>query len=335
MIYQELERFVDKKIPFALVAVIEKRGSGPVSMDSRMAVTFDDSIGTVGGGVLEARAKERAVSCLENGSSEVIQFVLREDGNVDLICGGEVKLFIKPFLPENPDYRLMEKAIRFSKQGTDVCMGFVISPFEGVYLHTGSTGEDLGIPEGIKERIKELCEQTAIEGKSRFFKNEFSAFIEYISRKPMLVLFGGGHVSYYLSKIASLNGFSITVIDDRPEYANRERFPEAERVIAGDYGEVTDSLTLDGNTYIVIQTRGHEIDKEVLKRVINSNAVYISMIGSRRKVNLIFRRLREEGIPEDLLRRVRAPVGLDIGSETPPEIAVSIMAQIIMERRKK
>jgi len=335
MIYQELDKFTDRKEPFALVAVVEKIGSGPVSPDSRMAVSYDDLIGTVGGGVLEARAREKAISCLKNGKTEIIHFILREDGNVDLICGGEVKLLIKPFLPENPDYELIEKAIKHLKQEKEVCMAYFISPTEGTYIYTDSSEEYANISGDLVLRARELCHETLKNKKSRYITDgELSVFFEVITHRPRLVLFGGGHVSYYLSKIASLNGFSITVIDDRPEYANMDRFPEAERVISGEYEDISGNLNFNDNTYVVIQTRSHEIDRKILRKIIDSDAKYIGMIGSRRKVNLIFKSLREEGVSEDLLQKVRAPVGLDIGSETPPEIAVSIMAQIIMERRK-
>ncbi len=335
MVYQEIDRFTDRKEPFALVAVVEKIGSGPVSPDSRMAVSYDNFIGTVGGGVLEARAREKAISCLKNGKAEIVHFILREDGNVDLICGGEVKLLIKPFLPENPDYELIERAVQFLKEEKDICVAYFISPAEGTYLYTGDSEEYANVSRDLVLRVRGLCQEILRNKKSKYITDgELSVFLEIITHKPQLVLFGGGHVSYYLSKIASLNGFSITVIDDRPEYANMDRFPEAERVISGEYEDITENLNFNDNTYVVIQTRSHEIDRRILRKIIDSDARYIGMIGSRRKVNLIFNKLREEGISEDSLQKVRAPVGLDIGSETPPEIAVSIMAQIIMEKRK-
>ncbi len=335
MIYQELGRFIEEKKPFALVAVIEKIGSGPASLESRMAVSPDQSIGTIGGGTLEAKAKDEAMMSLKDGKPRISHYILREDGNVDLICGGEVKLLIKPFLPESKDYKLMEIAIQLIKENKSVCMSFLLSPFAGTYLYSEDRDEYSDIPEQIIGKVKKLCSQIITKGKSQYFESsEFTAFFEAITGSPEIILFGAGHVSYYLSKIVSMLGFSITVIDDRPEYANKERFPEAKKIITGDYEGILEKIKPNNNTYVVIQTRSHELDRKILGKIIHSDAKYIGMIGSKRKVRKIFETLKKDGIPENLLKRVKAPIGLDIGSETPPEIAVSIAAQIIMERKR-
>ena len=158
-------------------------------------------------------------------------------------------------------------------------------------------------------------------------------FIEPILPPVSLYIFGAGHVSVNLYKVAGNAGFEVTVIDDRETYANRERFPEAREVIAEDFDQAMARLTPNESSYIVIVTRGHRDDMRVLRWAVQTQAKYIGMIGSKRKTIGIFRELTQEGIPAALFERVHAPVGLDIGSVTPEEIAVAITAELIAVRR--
>ncbi len=161
----------------------------------------------------------------------------------------------------------------------------------------------------------------------------FQVMLEVHERPATLVVVGGGHVGKALSVIGDLCGFSVTVIDDRPEYANAERFPEADKVIRGRFDEVLRDLPVDRNTYIVCVTRGHRHDETSLRQVVGKPAAYIGMIGSRRRVGAVLQHLVEEGAEREAVARVRTPIGLDIGAETPEEIAVAIMAEVIQVRR--
>ena len=158
-------------------------------------------------------------------------------------------------------------------------------------------------------------------------------FIEPVLPPASLYIFGAGHVSVSLYKVARNAGFDVTVIDDREAYANRERFPEASEVIAEDFDQATARLTPNESSYIVIVTRGHRDDMRVLRWAVRTQARYIGMIGSKRKTIAIFRELTNEGIPAELFERAHAPVGLDIGAVTPEEIAVAIPAELIAVRR--
>jgi xanthine dehydrogenase accessory factor len=159
-------------------------------------------------------------------------------------------------------------------------------------------------------------------------------FVEPIPPPASLYVFGAGHVSISLYKIAKSAGFDVTVVDDRESYANRERFPEAREVIAEDYEQAMARLSPNESSYIVIVTRGHRDDMRVLRWAVQTPARYIGMIGSKRKTITIFRELTEEGISAELFTRVHAPVGLDIGAVTPEEIAVAITAELIAVRRQ-
>lgn len=158
-------------------------------------------------------------------------------------------------------------------------------------------------------------------------------FVEPVLPPASLYIFGAGHVSVNLYKVASSAGFDVTVVDDRAAYANRERFAEAKEVIAEDFEPAMARLTPNESSYIVIVTRGHLYDMRVLRWAVQTPARYIGMIGSRRKTITIFRELTKEGIPAELFERVHAPVGLDIGAVTPEEIAVAITAELIAEHR--
>jgi xanthine dehydrogenase accessory factor len=158
-------------------------------------------------------------------------------------------------------------------------------------------------------------------------------FVEPILPPADLYIFGAGHLATSLYKVARIAGFDVTVIDDRETYASRERFPEAQQVIAEDFDKAVAQLTPSESSYIVIVTRGHRDDMRMLRWAVQTPARYVGMIGSKRKTIGIFKELQQEGLPAQLFDRVHAPIGLDIGAITPEEIAVSITAELIAKRR--
>ena len=160
-------------------------------------------------------------------------------------------------------------------------------------------------------------------------------FVEDIAGKPNLIICGGGHIALPLSRMGKMLEFNVTVIDNREEFANEERFPHADNVICRDFDEALEDADINGNTYIVIVTRGHKDDRRCLEKVIRTNHKYVGMIGSRAKVASVFKAMIEEGYTEEELKTVHSPVGLKIGAQTPEEIAVSIFAEIIEVKNKK
>jgi xanthine dehydrogenase accessory factor len=162
---------------------------------------------------------------------------------------------------------------------------------------------------------------------------DLEVFIEPILASPTLYIFGGGHIALPLAKMSKLLGFKIAVIDDRAEFANIERFPEAEFVLAGDFTESFPRLKIDQSSYIVIITHGHQHDELVLEWAVGTPAKYIGMIGSKTKVKATFSHLLAKGVPKEKLDSVYSPIGLEIGAQTPEEIAVSILAEIVKIRR--
>jgi xanthine dehydrogenase accessory factor len=162
---------------------------------------------------------------------------------------------------------------------------------------------------------------------------QLDIFVEPVLPVPGAFIFGGGHISKSLSKVASLAGFSTTIVDNRESFANAERFPEAAAIYADEYEDVFPRLSINETSYIVIVTRGHRDDMRVLRWAVATNARYISMIGSKRKVINVVKELEGEGVAADSFERVFAPMGLEIGAVSPEEIAVSVVAEMIAVRR--
>ncbi|MBI4289277.1 MAG: XdhC family protein [Chloroflexi bacterium] len=160
-------------------------------------------------------------------------------------------------------------------------------------------------------------------------------YLEPIISQPALFLIGAGHIANYTAKLAKSVGFKVTVVDDRPAFANKEKFPEADSVVAQEFELALPELKITRNSYIVIACRGHELDQMVLQWAVMTDARYVGMIGSKKKVKTTFDNLKQKSIPAERLQKVHAPIGLEIYSETPEEIAVSIVAELIKVRRQK
>src|SRR4030081_2181753 len=162
---------------------------------------------------------------------------------------------------------------------------------------------------------------------------QLDVFVEPVTPPPRAIIFGAGHISKSLCKVASLAGFSTTIVDDRDTFANRERFPEADEIFAEEYEEVFPKLTVHESTYLIIVTRGHRDDMRVLRWAATTPARYVAMIGSKRKVISVVRELEKEGLTREQLARIHAPMGLGIGAISPEEIAISVAAEMIAVRR--
>lgn len=162
---------------------------------------------------------------------------------------------------------------------------------------------------------------------------QLNVFIEAIVPQPHAFIFGAGHISKSLAQVTQLSGFGVSVIDNRESFANRERFPAVDEVIAAEYEDLFEKLEVNSSSYIVIVTRGHRDDMRVLRWAITTDARYIAMIGSRRKVIAVIKEFEKEGVARESFERIHAPMGLEIGAITPEEIAVSVAAEMIAVRR--
>jgi len=202
-------------------------------------------------------------------------------------------------------------------------------PMENEVIQEAQSALETGIPRLVHYTLKEVD-----SGHMGVCGGENDVFIDIIAGRKQLIIVGAGHVGEQLSKQGAFLGMEVIIMDDRSEYANKKRFPAAHRIIVGDVAEELKQFPITPWSHVVIVTRGHELDGVALSSVIHSPARYIGMIGSRTKKARIYKELNEQGIEQELLNRVHAPIGLDIGAETPEEIAISIMAEIISIGRK-
>jgi xanthine dehydrogenase accessory factor len=173
----------------------------------------------------------------------------------------------------------------------------------------------------------------ALDDNGLLCGGQLDVLVEPVLPLQVAYLFGGGHVSLALSKVASVAGFSVVVVDNREQFANRQRFPEADQVYAEEFEEVLPRLPVNGSSYLIICTRGHKDDMRVLRWAVTTPARYVGMIGSKRKAIEILQELEKEGLPREQLERVHSPMGLEIGAITPEEIAVSVVAEMVAIRR--
>jgi len=315
--------------PFCMVVMIHSRGSTPRSAGSRMLVLGDGSIrGTVGGGKMEAEAIAAAVDVLKTGKSRILDFEFsgEDAASLDMICGGSARILLEPVVSHSSSLRNVMHALKSQKS-----RGWMITEIQ-------STGE---VQNRFVDQIPASLlpdDLSAVPGdiSQRPFltiENDQLVFVDPLIPPSRVLVFGAGHVSRSLAAVAHITGFSVSVIDDRADFANRERFPDSDEVLVVDpIAAYFEQHAVTNSDMIVIVTRGHLADQEVLERALQTNAGYIGMIGSRRKRELIYRSLREKGFGEDQIARISSPIGLSIGAETPEEIAVSITAELIQKR---
>ena len=310
----------------ALATITEKKGAAPRDEGARMFVTSEGRIyGTIGGGLVEADARRAAMDVIGTGRHRMLHFSMdgKGVGDEDMICGGNVNVFIEPVDERQRGlYDAVRNVIKRDAKGLIVTR-YTDSGLLKSLLHSDGTVEGDPLDHAVIARLSVNTERPILE--------EGLIAVPILTRSR-LYIFGAGHVSRYVSRIAHMTDFDVTVIDDRADYCNEVRFPEAKEVIVEAFDTVFELLPFYGSEYVVIVTRGHRHDALVLGHVLKRPTRYVGMIGSARKTTMVFSHLKAKWVDERLLAQVYAPIGLDIGSETPQEIAVSIVAELIMVR---
>ncbi|RPI84012.1 MAG: XdhC/CoxI family protein [Planctomycetaceae bacterium] len=323
----------------AYTALVETRGSTPQKAGATMLVYPDGSqTGTLGGGCVEAEVKRRALRLLDDGQTELVTFQLDDNYGWDdgLICGGRMKMLVDPVRP-GQDIAYFEKLKHLLSLGAPVTEAVILDGEASGGGHVADRflldehGQVIvararqSLPDSAKQHLRPLS------SRPRPYVESGISFLPFL-RRCRLVIVGGGHVGQKVSQLASEVDFDVWVVDDREEYCNSGRFPEAKRLIVGPVDQALSGLEIDHNTYCLIVTRGHNHDEEALYHLAETTAAYVGMIGSRRKIRLIFEDLLAEGISRESLRKVHAPLGFEIGSQTVPEIAISIVAELVAHR---
>jgi xanthine dehydrogenase accessory factor len=318
----------------ALVTVIATTGSTPGKAGYKMLVfgREESIVGTVGGGLLEAKMIEEALAMLPRPTTQVFQFRLGETPNDEKgICGGSIEFLIETF--DSASLPFFREITSVQSRGHNGAIISIISPGEvprKIYLAEPEQMEALRSvgQTSLGAEIADAAKGMLAAGSrgTRVFAGGLDLFAEPLAKPHTVVLFGAGHVSSYVARFARSVHFSVVVCDDRPEYANRERFPNADQIVVEDFARAFDQIRLDGPSYIVIVTRGHRHDEIVLEQAVRTNARYIGMIGSKRKTLTLLQNLRDQGIPKERLDRVYAPISAE-------EIALSIVCVLVKIKR--
>jgi len=328
-----------------LATVISKSGSAPCLAGSKMIVMKDGtSLGTIGGGVLEAEGQKRAADVFQSGLSQILTFDLsgRDAASMSMICGGQVEVFLE-LITADPANRVVFKALHAALHSGEKC--FTISDLGTAHGEIGSIcrclvhqgNSFIGTfhhPESWLASLGEHAHRSIYPVVTTMENRRF--LVERCYTPSTVFIFGAGHVSQQLALLTGNVSFHTVVLDDREEFANQKRFPSADQVLVLDsFTNCFNGLDMGADSYVVIVTRGHTHDKTVLEQALATDAGYIGMLGSRKKIVDIRKDLLADGFSEEQVNRIHCPIGDKIDAESTAEIAVSIVAELIKKKEKK
>ena len=345
-VFHEAVNRLEKGESVVVATVIRTKGSTPQKPGAKLLVRQDGTgAGTLGGGCVEGDIWFAAKQLMQQGGEaeyreyELNEELAAEDG---LVCGGTMYFLIDPvYTPE--DYLPYAREIDFAYKGEGaVALATVIkSGNDGksrigdklFIRENGKTEGTLGNLETDKGAI-EKAKILMIHGRNEYVMTASGAeyFIEAYTTPPQLVICGGGHVSRALASLAKPLEFRLFITDDREEFANEDRFPEADIIVSQKPEDALPNLPINPNTFIVVATRGHRYDNSALLAAAKTPARYVGLMGSKRKTILIYEDLMRSDLSLDRIREIRSPIGLDIKARTPEEIAISIMSEMLMFR---
>jgi xanthine dehydrogenase accessory factor len=336
-IYNKAAQLLEAGQNIALITVVSTAGSTPGKVAYKMLLWGDDAqtLGTVGGGFIEAQIINIAKNLLSKPQTHFCSFNL--DGNAldqKPICGGSIAMLLETF---DKNSLTLFKDLSSADNLIGAALISFISPQKPPKkillknIDRPDAFSNLNFSPETANSVKQIVakEQTT---KSTL-PDGTQIFIETIPLRPMLFIFGAGHLACHISKYAKSVNFNVTVWDDRPEFANKDRFPDAAQIIVDGFENILDKVSLNDNSYIVIVTRGHKSDELILEQALTTSAKYIGMLGSRKKTSSILNNLKKRKVPQQPLNRVYSPIGISIGAVTPEEIAFSIVAELVKIRR--
>ena len=318
---------------FVLATIVEQQGSTPRDSGTQMIIRSDGRIiGTIGGGSSEAQVMATSSQLIKNRSAQylTINMTGKDAAESDMICGGIVKILMQTIQPVDLPALRKARAAEENRQ-----KGWLVTLIENqryALVFIDDEGRCIcGSP--LPEPLQDLCRDATKSAMHTQHIKDITLHAQPLHPQGQVYIFGAGHVALDTAKICALLGFETTVLDDRTEFLNPQRYPSSHRVLLDDFQHIPD-LPVDKDTYIIIMTRGHLADKQCLDWALarDCKAAYIGMIGSLRKRNLMYDQLRQEGIAEDRIARIHSPIGLRIEAQTPAEIAVSIAAELIQQR---
>ena len=319
----------------AVASVARRRGSLPMASTAKLLVTAGGArMGTVGGGCLEAEVIERCLDVIERRSPSVSEHELNAElaGDYGLTCGGIATIVVEPVYPDATLAAAYTAAADVVRRGDRALMttgldwsGGPHKSLRRLSAHTRQAGADAASD-------TENSVGTPLDAE-KLPSLEHGILTELVAAAPRLVVFGGGHVGGAIARAATAAGWRVTVVDDREDFTDAARHPTAERRVTCDWHDLPPTLDLDDASWCVVATRGHQHDALIVDQLARRDLRYLGMLGSRRKVALTWKLLDGWGVPPERLDRVHAPIGLAIGADTPEEIAVSVVAEMIAVRR--
>jgi xanthine dehydrogenase accessory factor len=321
----------------ALVKLAGDRGSTPRAAGAEMLVRSDGSIaGTIGGGLLEHTMVREAAGVLQTRRPRLVDLRLAGTdlaSDEEMVCGGAAEVLISYVPPGDPSLREVLTGAAAARAARRRAWLFTVLPTaEGgpvEYCLLDADGEISGAPPCESRALRAAVGKVAVHG-SASLPDGRRVLVERMEAPAAAIVCGGGHVGRAVVPVALGAGFAVTVLDDREEFADPRRFPGA-RTMLGPFAGALERLDVDENAYIVIVTRGHTHDMDVLQQALSTPARYVGLMASRSKRARMIAALEEAGLG-DQSSRVHSPIGLDIGAETPAELAVSIVAELIRVR---
>jgi xanthine dehydrogenase accessory factor len=328
----------------ALVTVVAVRGSTPRGVGTKMAVLPDGSVvGTVGGGVLEARAIERARECIAEGSSSSLEVELTgaDAHGCAPVCGGAAELWIvhvddpvrfKKALSRLDGGRAVVLACRRGRDGPGGAGDGAADDVRPGPRCTAILDSDGALVAGRADPADAIPAAGAAASGKAVLSDDASRFYDPVLPPERLLVLGGGHVGRAVAAFAVDLGFQVTIADDRPGLPDPGRLPGNVEVLQGAYADLIGRFPFGPSTYVLVVTPGHLSDLDCARAVLKREYRYLGIIGSRRKVRMVREQLVSEGFDRERVEALYAPVGVDIGAETPEEIAVSILAEMVAVR---
>jgi xanthine dehydrogenase accessory factor len=302
-----------------------------MSATAKMLVTSEGTrLGTVGGGCLEAEITERALEVARTRAPAITEHTLNSElaGDYGLSCGGTAIMFIEPVYADRVLADVYDAGLHAVTKGERALVVTDADWSTGSSKALFLSGQVVGSASPVMRDIA-----ASFDPRSELPSLASEVLAEPLVGKPRLLVFGGGHVGARVAEAAAFAGWRVTVVDDRAEFADPARHPTAHQTVACDYHDLPLTLGIDEDTYVVVATRGHQHDAVVVDQIARMQTRYLGMLGSRRKVALTWKLLESQGIPRSRLDRIHAPVGLSIGADTPEEIAISVVAELVATRR--
>jgi len=348
-VYEEVLQILETGDPVAVATLMARRGSAPGSLGAKMLVRRNGATaGSIGGGCVEAEVWDAARAAMDSGEVGVLSYRLntQEMAESGLICGGNVEILVEPL---DASHLPVVRAIIEAQRTRSAALVATTVPAAGageagagrfkVLLTSAGDVVGPGLESAPVDTLRDQWRRLP-PAATRLLAWEDAAagsrlLLESVAPPATLVIFGGGHLSGEIVPLAKRVHFHVTVVDDRPMFANRDRFPEADEVLVSEFEDVFDHISIDDNTFVVIVTRGHLHDRLCLEKSLATDAAYIGMVGSKAKIKKTYDALEEAGVARGRLEQVHSPIGLFIHARLPEEIAVSVVAELIQVRNQR